>query len=170
MMLQALGYGLIWSVMWSVYVFLILKFYPFSMLHDYPKDIQAAATIEKPTKAQEKAAKRFGAVGGLIIFGVLLAFGLLRFHSEQASFLQVLKYIFIIAMTWNVVDLLVMDWLIVCTITPKWIVLSGTEGCKGYKDYLYHFKGFLLGCVYTSIMALLFSGIDYAILRLVIWK
>ena len=79
------------------------------MLHDYPKDIQAAATIEKPTKAQEKAAKRFGAVCGLIIFGVLLAFGLLRFHSEQVSFLQVLKYIFIIAMTWNVVDLLIMD-------------------------------------------------------------
>ena len=50
MMLQALGYGLIWSVMWSVYVFLILKYYPFSMLHDYPKDIQAAATIKKPTK------------------------------------------------------------------------------------------------------------------------
>lgn len=169
-MLQALGYGLIWSVMWSVYVFLILKFYPFSMLHDYPKDIQAAVTIEKPTKAQEKAAKRFGAVGGLIILGVLLAFGLLRFHSEQASFLQVLKYIFIIAMTWNVIDLLIMDWLIVCTITPKWIVLRGTEGCKGYKDYFFHFKGFLVGCVYTALMALLFSGIDYAVLRFLIWK
>ena len=170
MMLQALGYGLIWAVMWSVYVFLILKFYPFSMLHDYPKDIQAAATIEKPTKAQEKAAKRFGAVGGLIIFGVLLAFGLLRFHSEQASFLQVLKYIFIIAMTWNVIDLLIMDWLIVCTITPKWIVLRGTEGCKGYKDYFFHFKGFLIGCVYTTIMALLFSGINYGILYFLIWR
>lgn len=170
MMLQALIYGLIWSVIWSVYVFLILKFYPFSMLHDYPKDIQAAATIEKPTKAQEQAAKRFGAVGGLIIFGVLLAFGLLRFHSEQASFLQVLQYIFIIAMTWNVIDLLVMDWLIVCTITPKWIVIKGTEGCNGYKDYFFYFKGFLIGCVYTTIMALLFSGIDYAILRFLIWK
>ncbi len=169
-MLPALVCGLLWSVMWSVYIFLILKFYPFSMLHEYPKDIQAAAAIEKPTAAQEQAAKRFGAVGGLIIFGVLLAFGLLRFHSEQTSFLQVLKYIFLIAMTWNAVDLLVMDWLIVCTVTPKWIVLKGTEGCRGYQDYFFHFKGFLLGCVYTAIMALLFSGIDYAVLRLLIWK
>jgi hypothetical protein len=80
-MFQALAFGLIWSVIWSVYVFLILRYYPFSMLHDYPKDIQVAATIEKPTKAQEQAAKRFGAIGGLIIFGVLLVFGLLRFHS-----------------------------------------------------------------------------------------
>ena len=168
--LNALICGLIWSVMWSIYVFMILKFYPFSMLHDYPKDIQAAATVEKPTRAQEQAAKRFGAVGGLIIFGVLLLFGLFRFHSEQASFWQVLKYIFIIAMTWNVVDLLIMDWLIVCTITPKWIIIKGTEGCKGYKDYFFHFKGFLLGCVYTTIMALLFSGIDYAVLRFLIWE
>lgn len=169
-MIQALVYGLIWSVMWSIYVFLILKFYPFSMLHDYPKDIQAASTIKKPTKVQEQGAKRFGTVGGLILFGVLIAFGLLRYYSEQTTFLQILKYIFIIAMTWNVVDLLVMDWLIICTITPKWIVLSGTEGCKGYKDYFFHFKSFLIGCVYTTIIALLFSGIDYAILRFLIWK
>lgn len=110
------------------------------MLHDYPKDIQAAAAIDKPTKEQEKAAKRFGAVGGLIILGTLLAFGSLHFHNEQVSFLQVFEYLFIVAMTWNVVDLLVMDWLIVCTITPKWVVIRGTEGCKGYKDYLFHFN------------------------------
>lgn len=168
--MNALICGLIWSVMWSVYVFLILKCYPFSMLHDYPKDIQAAAAIDKPTKEQEKAAKRFGAVGGLIIFVVLLLFGLLRFYTEQVSFVQVLIYLFIVAMTWNVVDLLVMDWLIVCTITPKWVVIRGTEDCKGYKDYLFHFKGFLIGCVYTTIMAVLFSGIDYGILRFWIWR
>ena len=65
MIMNELICGLIWSVMWSVYVFLILKCYPFSMLHDYPKDIQAAAAIDKPTKEQEKAAKRFGAVAVL---------------------------------------------------------------------------------------------------------
>lgn len=170
MIMNALICGLIWSVMWSVYVFLILKCYPFSMLHDYPKDIQAAAAIDKPTKEQEKAAKRFGAVGGLIIFVVLLLFGLLRFYTEQVSFVQVLIYLFIVAMTWNVVDLLVMDWLIVCTITPKWVVIRGTEDCKGYKDYLFHFKGFLIGCVYTTIMAVLFSGIDYVIFCFLIWR
>ena len=168
--MNALICSLIWSVMWSIYVFLILKNYPFSMLHDYPKDIQAAAAIDTPLKEQEKAAKRFGAVGGLIIFVVLLLFGLLRFYTEQVSFVQVLIYLFIVAMTWNVVDLLVMDWLIVCTITPKWVVIRGTEGCKGYKDYLFHFKGFLIGCVYTTIMAMLFSGIDYGILRFLIWR
>lgn len=49
------------------------------MLHEYPKDIQEASTLKKPSKKQEKASKLFGAAGGLIIFGVLIAFGLLRF-------------------------------------------------------------------------------------------
>ena len=44
-------------------------------------------------------------------------------------------------------------------------ILVGTDGCNGYKDYLFHFKGFLIGCVYTTIIALLFSGIDYVLLH-----
>ena len=140
------------------------------MLHDYPKDIQEASTLKKLSKKQEKASKLFGAVGGLIIFGVLIAFGLLRFQSEPTSFIKLLLYIFIVAMTWNIVDLLVMDWLIICLITPKWVVIEGTDGCKGYKDYFFHFKGFLIGCVYTAIMALLFAGIDHALLRFIIWR
>ena len=48
-----------------------------------------------------------------------------------------LEYIFIIAMSWNVIDLLIMDWLVICRITPKWVVIQGTEGCGGYHDYWY---------------------------------
>lgn len=65
--------------------------------------------------------------------------------------------------------LLIMDWLIICIITPKWVVIEGTEGCKGYKDYMFHFKGFLIGCVYTAIMAVIMTGVDYLILRFLIW-
>lgn len=169
-MLHTLTDGLIWSALWMIYIFIILKLFPHTMLHDYPKDIQEASTLKKPSKKQEKASKLFGAVGGLIIFGVLIAFGLLRFQSEPTSFIKLLLYIFIVAMTWNIVDLLVMDWLIICLITPKWVVIEGTDGCKGYKDYFFHFKGFLIGCVYTTIMALLFAGIDHALLRFIIWR
>ena len=72
-------------------------------------------------------------------------------------------------MTWNVVDLLIVDWLIVCTIRPKVIVPPGTENCAGWKDYGFHFKGFLHGSVYMSLFALVFAGIDYAILHFLVW-
>jgi len=170
MLINAFIAGFVWSALWMVYVFLILKHYPWEILHDYPEDIQEASVLPEPSSEQKKQAKIFGSVGGIVIFGVLLLFGLIHFSGGAVSFWSVLAYIFIIAMTWNIADLIVMDFLIICTITPKWVVIDGTEGCKGYHDYLFHFKGFLIGCVYTAIMAVIFSGIDFAVLHFIIWK
>ena len=162
--------GAIWSVLWIIYVYVIVKFFPWQMLHDYPEDIQKASTLPEPTDAQKRNARIFGITGSLVIFLSLILFGLLQFASQKESFLMVFIFIFIIAMFWNVIDLIVMDWLIICIITPKWVVIEGTEGCKGYKDYMYHFKGFLIGCIYSLIMALLFAGIDYIILMFFVWR
>ncbi len=162
--------GLIWSVLWIIYVYVIVTKYPWQMLHDYPEDIQKASTLPEPTGEQNRKAKLFGLLGSLVIFGTLITFGLIQFYGGKVSFLKVLGFIFIIAMIWNAIDLLVMDWLIICLITPKWVVLQGTEGCKGYKDYFYHFKGFLIGCVYTAIMSIIIAGIDFFALRYLIWK
>ena len=170
MLINAFIAGLVWSALWIVYVFLILKRCPWEMLHDYPEEIQKASALPEPSPEQKKQAKIFSSVGGIVIFGVLLLFGLLHFSGRAVSFWSVLIYIFIVAMTWNTADLIVMDFLIICTITPKWVVIEGTEGCKGYHDYLFHFKGFVIGCVYTAIMAVIFSGIDFTILHFIIWK
>lgn len=169
MIMTALTEGVIWSVLWIIYVYVIVKCFPWQMLHDYPEDIQKAATIGEPTDKQNMNSKVFSVIGSLIIFAALIIFGLMKFGGEQSSFFSVFAFIFIIAMIWNVVDLIIMDWLIICTITPKWVVIEGTDGCRGYKDYMYHFKGFLIGCIYTTIMALIFAGIDYLILKLLVW-
>jgi len=169
MYLDAVIKGLIWSVLWIIYVYVIVTKYPWQMLHEYPKDIQKASVLQEPTTEQKKNAKLFGTIGSLVIFGALITFGLIRFAGSRESYGKVLLYIFIIAMIWNIADLLIMDWLIICRITPKWVVIPGTEGCSGYKDYFFHFKGFLIGCVYTGIMSLLISGVCYLILTYLIW-
>lgn len=162
--------GLVWSALWIIYVYIIVKCFPWQMLHDYPKDIQEAATLKEPTEQQNTKSKLFSAIGSLVIFGAIILFGIAQFRLERTSIWNLFGFIFIIAMMWNVIDLLVMDWLIICTITPKWVVIEGTDGCKGYKDYWYHFKGFLIGCLYTTLMAVIFTGIDYLILKFLIWK
>jgi hypothetical protein len=168
MYMTALIEGLAWSVLWIIYVYIIVTKYPWQMMHDYPKDIQKAATLAEPTEKQNKSAKVFGLVGSLIIFAALILFGLFYFANSEVTFLKVFIFIFVIAMTWNVIDLLIMDWLIICIITPRWVVIEGTDGCKGYKDYMYHFKGFLIGCVYTTIMALVIAVVDYLLLGFVV--
>ena len=168
MYITALIEGLAWSVLWIIYVYVIVTKYPWQMMHDYPEDIQKAAILAEPTEKQNKSAKVFGLVGSLIIFAALILFGLFYFANSEVTFLKVFIFIFVIAMTWNVIDLLIMDWLIICIITPRWVVIEGTDGCKGYKDYMYHFKGFLIGCVYTTIMALVIAVVDYLLLRFVV--
>ncbi len=78
------------------------------------------------TEEQTRQANLFGHLGSLVIFGTLITFGLIQFYGGKVSFLKVLAFIFIIGMTWNVIDLHVMDWLIICLITPKWVVLQGS--------------------------------------------
>jgi hypothetical protein len=48
-------------------------------------------------------------------------------------------------------------------------VLPGTEGCRGYKDYRFHFTGFLQGCIYISVTAFLMAGLAYLVLKFMIW-
>lgn len=50
----------------------------------------------------------------------------------------------------NIYDLLIIDWLIFCTITPKFIVISGTLGNEGYKNYNIHFFNFLRAFIIIS--------------------
>ncbi len=170
MILTAFLEGLVWSVLWIIYVYVIVTRFPWKMMHDYPKDIQEASALPEPTDKQKHNSSLFGTIGALVIFGAVIAFGLFQFKQEAVSFWSVFLFIFIIAMSWNVIDLLIMDWLIICTLTCKWVVIPGTEGCKGYKDYFYHFKAFLIGCIYSTFMALAVAGLDYTILRLLIWR
>lgn len=140
------------------------------MVHEYPEDIKKASALKDPTAEQKRKAKLFGGSASIMLFLILAAFPILYYRKSPDTFVQLFLYTWIIAFTWNAVDLLIMDWLLVCTITPDWIVLPGTGGCRGYKDYKFHFIGFLQGCVYISITALLMSSAAYLILRFCIWN
>jgi len=167
---QALIDGLIWSLLWIGFIFMILKWFPWELLHDYPEDIQKASKLPKPTPKQQKKSNIWSGIVSAIIFISLLWFGLRTFAGIKVSFSTLFYYYLIIVMTWNVLDLLIMDWIIVCTITPDIVIIKGTKGCKGYKDYMFHFKGFLIGCFYSFLTAVIFSGIAYFILNYVMIK
>ena len=160
---------MIWSLLWILYVYMLLKCFPWEMVHEYPEDIREKTTLQEPSEQQKKQTKLYGGMASIALFLILSLFPILYYRQTPETFLHVLFYTWIIAFTWNVVDLLIMDWLLVCTITPDWLVLPGTEGCRGYKDYRFHFIGFLQGCIYISLTALIMGGIAYLILRYLIW-
>jgi len=46
-----------------------------------------------------------------------------------------------------------------CSITPDFLVIPGTKGMKGYKDYFFHLRAFLRGMVLCILAALGMAGV-----------
>jgi hypothetical protein len=152
-------YGIVFSLLFSALLLVMIRINPEMMLNDYPPDVKARyGPASEKTKQQRKP---FVILFLLIVFSVPLL-SILRLDQiipDVPSFLEVFIDIFVLFLVFNIVDLLILDWLIFCTITPKFIVLPGTEGMAGYKDYGFHFRGFLIGCVICLVSGLVFAGI-----------
>lgn len=129
---------------------------PLSMVHDYPPDIYNKAMELGLVKAsQNRRSKKF-LVKRLIavaIIGVIFG-GVVHYVNGADSFLAGAGYTYLLWVAANWYDALVIDCLWFCH--SKKVVIPGTEGMAGYKDYLFHiqaaFKGMLLG-IPTAIVA-----------------
>jgi hypothetical protein len=154
---RMLADGAILSIIASVYLLIVLYLNPRLFLQDYPEDIQRAV----PPKTNEE--KRLSLVFGLPFFIALVAVPFLstinlkyQLGSEFSFCWAALNAIGIL-LVFNIVDWLILDWFVFCTLTPKFVVIPGTEGMSGYKNYKHHFRGFLIGTA-LSIMAGLILG------------
>lgn len=59
----------------------------------------------------------------------------------------------------NLIDLRILDWLILCRLTPRWVILPGTEHVVIPKPYLQHFKWVLMGPVVSVIVGLAIAAL-----------
>ena len=138
---------------------------PRFMLQDYPQEI--IAMVPPQTDQEKKGARIHGLPFLLMLFVFPLIVGFVLRFSHNMSFLQVFLYILELLFSFNLVDLLILDWLIFCKINPKFMVIPGTDGNPAYKDYRYHFIAFLKGTVFSILGALLFAGVVEAIYTLI---
>lgn len=149
--------GGIFSAIASIYLFVILKINPRLFLQDYPEDIQGA--VPQKSHEEKRQSILFGMPFLLLLFvGLLISTLALKHQSgSELTFLAAALHAFGIVFIFNLVDWLILDWLIFCTITPGFLIIPGTEGMEGYKDYAFHFRAFLVGTL-LSIMAGLIIG------------
>lgn len=95
----------------------------------------------------------------LFAFPIYSTFAFQTRAGGEAGFLSLWLYAFGIAFTYNVWDWLVLDWLVFCTLTPKRFVIPGSEGHPAYKEYAFHFRGFLTGTAFSAVMGLIGASI-----------
>jgi hypothetical protein len=95
-------------------------------------------------------------MGGVTGWSILR---LVEIAGPALNFWHIALSVFIIWTVFNVVDLLILDWLFFVTLQPKGIVLPGTEGMASYKDYGFHLRGSLKGQVGIAIVSLIFAAL-----------
>jgi len=146
---------LIYAVIFSTFILATLFINPRIWLHDYPDKIKKIAPLKT-----EKEKKQTVLLSVFFIF-IFIGYPIITFllYENTVTFFGLFLHFFIIFQFTNLIDLLILDWIIFCTITPKRIIITGTTVEDGYKDYKFHFIAFLKGIVITTFAALVLSGL-----------
>lgn len=158
--------SMFWSILWIIMVAISIRVFPFTIEHDYPDDVRKIANIPKPSKKHRRNGIIFATISFVILFGLLTIFAVWQYIGKDFSFWEIFFHLWLVSMSWNFVDLIIVDWLLICILSVKYFVLPGTEQCPSNRNYRFHFIGFLKGFVTMSIISFLLTLISYSILWL----
>src|SRR5258708_17722400 len=113
--------GALLSFVASTYLLVLLRFNPRIFLQHYPSEIREIV----PPKSEKE--RRMSIVLGLLIgVPVASAFFWRTATLGSHSFRELFAYAFGVLFIFNLVDLLILDWLILCWFEPRCAVLPGT--------------------------------------------
>jgi hypothetical protein len=156
---HGLWYGIVVSLMMTAMIVITFRINPEMWVHDAPPAIRNryGAVSEK----SRRQAKLVALPLFVLLFGVLgySIFGLYQMAGSSPGFWMIAFSLFVTMQTFNVVDLLLIDWLVVATLKPKALMIPGTEDWPGYDDYGFYFQGFLKGFVGISIASLVIAAV-----------
>jgi len=147
--------GTILTAIVAPIVVLALYINPRMALSDYPKDVRAAV----PPRTKKEL--RQGILVGLPFLLAIIAAPLYSTWLVKQQNHGVITYwmafttivgVYLIPFLF---DLIVLDILMFSTWTPRFVVIPGTEGMPGYKDYSMHLTAHAKG----SVMLILFSAL-----------
>ncbi|MCJ7513069.1 MAG: hypothetical protein MUO23_08885 [Anaerolineales bacterium] len=120
---------------------------------DYPPDIRQRYGPMSPRAALLRPYIAVAFFTAVLVIPILGLFAL-RAEIEYVPFIPALAFSAVALLVFNAFDLIFLDWLLFCTIQPRPMVLPGTEGMPGYRDYRFHFIGFLKGLGVCAVGAL----------------
>jgi len=142
--------GSILTAVFAAFVVGPMLWKPRMWLHDFPADIQAR--VPPKTEEERRLTKRFAVPFFVVLLAGFAITGLR--YGDANGFWGLALHLYLIWQMINLFDLVVLDWGGMHLIDPRRPPLAGTEGAKGYRDYGFHFVGFLKGSVMGVALAL----------------
>ena len=158
--------SLIYTIPGSIYLLLMLMVDARMFLNkgDYPDDVLAA--VPPRTAKETRKATILGTPWFLWSF-IFPGYSAYTFAQDAGPlpYWTVFVHTFLIFLSFWLVDLVILDGLIFCLITPSFVVIPGTEGFAGYKDFSMHLNGhFRKGIPYLMLAGLAVSGMVWLLL------
>lgn len=154
-----LWYGGLLSVLLSSMVMISIWINPEMWLHDAPKEVQ-----EKHGPMSAKA-RRQRAMFVVPFFAVVIGVPwwaldqLPNVTGQPYTFGTVFTTLIVMFMLFNLVDLVIIDWLIVELWRPSFLRRGRLGELMTKRYYLFHFIGFCKGSVGLTLVSLLVAGV-----------
>ena len=146
--------SLILCIIFTMFIYYLSKD-PIKTLYNYPPNIQEKVRSLKkyknkvPNKKDKLSKKLIACLVIIIILSLVI-----RFVHSYTTFIQGFYSSFILFTIVNLYDFIVLDVIWFCH--DKRFIIKGTEDMtKDYHDYMFHFKGFLIGEVLGLIICAL---------------
>jgi hypothetical protein len=145
---------LIYNFVISIFLYGSLAYNPRMWLHRMPPEV--TAKVSEKTPQERKLFILFALPFLLWLFGYPILYVLQQDASLSTNFLMLLAFFAGFAL-W---DTLVLDLLIFCKMTPRFVIIKGTSR-EDYSNMKYHLvsgaKGLVMSLVFSGILALLLS-------------
>ena len=154
---ESIAIGAVLSAILTILILVSLKINKEMWLQDYPPDVKARwGPMSEKAKRQRLvfAVPFFGLMIGAMVYAVIRLEAAL---GTPPSLFAVFVSIGILFGVFNLVDAVIIDWLILVVLWPGLAVLPGTEGMAGYKDVrlwtINLLKGFILAPIAGALVA-----------------
>lgn len=153
---QLVHYGIVWGSIFSTVfcgaILLLGWLNAEILLSDYPPDIRARYG---PMSARGRQQAKWAGVVLVVLLGAIIVWSLLQLRQISGGLTLVDTFLvtLLIFQIWNLLDLVLLDWFILLTLRPRFMILPGTNGLAGYHDYRYHLRKFGNGIILTLLLS-----------------
>ena len=154
--------GLVYSMVGGVYLILLLVLDNRMFLNkgDYPDDVLAAVPPRTEKETRKAVILSIPWFIWTFVFPLFSTLNFARQSPVSPPFPALFAHAFLIFVSFWLVDLIILDGLIFCLITPNFVVIPGTEGFPGYKDFGMHLRGHITkGLPYLALSGFVVAGV-----------
>lgn len=146
---------IIFSIIFSLMIFIPLYKNPIGQIMSYPTEIRKRVeSLPQYKNSIKKREKKHLSIKIISIFIFALILSIVAYFSGAITFKAVFKHVFILFFFVNIYDLLIMDLLIFRNV--KKFRIPGTEDMEEeYKGAKHHVKGAFIGIILGIIVAIL---------------